>query len=114
MPRVTGDRFSSQNMADCEFCHPGEDGSGRRFRTTRQCAGCGKYLCLLCRPWVPQVEFLCPDCGGGPRDNAIHDPAAAVKRLQDSGHTAPYWLLVLHERAQVSSVEVLAEEIVPE
>ena len=111
MPQVTGDRFSSSSMSDCVFCLP----EGRRFRTQRQCRDCGKALCLVCRPEVPGVPFLCPDCGGGPREDAIHAPGATITRIQSAGHKVPYWLLVLQERLEiVTDVEKLEEEIVPE
>jgi hypothetical protein len=110
MPSVTGDRFSSQNMSDCEFCPPG----GRRFRTTRQCATCSRSLCLVCRPWVPRVPFLCPECGGGPAENAIHDPAGAIRKIEQAGQSAPYWLEVLRERAAAVKPEEVEELIVPE
>ena len=110
MPQVTGDRFSSQNMSDCEFCPP----DGRRFRTTRQCTNCSRFLCLVCRPWVPKVPFLCPDCGGGPSEDAIHQPARAIERLEKAGQTAPYWLVVLRERTGTAKPEEAEALIVPE
>lgn len=111
MPQVTGDRFSSQNMADCAFCRP----EGRRFRTTRQCAGCSRPLCLVCRVWVPQEPFLCPDCGGGDLEDALHAPAASVARLAANGHAVPFWLSTVQEQIQVSvSPAEIDEMIVPE
>lgn len=111
MPQVTGDRFSSQSMSDCAFCPP----EGRRFRTSRQCAQCSRPLCLGCRVPVPGTPFLCPECGGGPCEDALHVPGAAVERLQAAGHAAPYWLLVLHERSlAAASPEQVEAELVPE
>jgi hypothetical protein len=110
MPTVSGDRFSSQNMADCEFCPP----EGRRFRTARQCAKCSRYLCLVCRPYVPQRSVLCPDCGGGPCDNAFMAPAAAVERITAAGLTAPFWLTVLQERIGAAAAAEVEELIIPE
>lgn len=110
MPAVTGDRFSSQNMANCHFCPAG----GRQFRTGRVCAECGKALCLICRPEVPRQPFLCPDCGGGPVEDAIHTPGRAIERIRASGQPVPYWLTLIQERIQVSSPEVVENEIVPE
>src|SRR5579862_3964635 len=109
MPQFTGDRFSSQSMADCAFCAA----DGRRYRTTRQCAGCGKPLCLVCRPWVPQVRFLCPECGGGPLANAVEAPQAAIDDLVIAGFTPPYWLLVLQEQS-ARRKETAEELVVPE
>lgn len=103
------DRFSAQNMADCEFCPP----DGRRFRTTRQCAGCGRFLCLICRPWVPQASHLCPDCDGAPAVRALTNPAAAMEQLQAAGHAIPFWLTMVHERTVARHVAV-EDEIVPE
>ena len=110
MPAVTGDRFSSQNMADCPFCPAG----GRQFRTGRQCAECGKPLCLICRPEVPKQPFLCPDCGGGPVEDAIHAPGPAIERIRTAGQPIPYWLTLLQQRIQVTSPEAVENEIVPE
>jgi len=104
------DRFSSQNMADCEFCPR----DGRRFRTARQCAQCGKALCIVCRPQVPQIAFLCPECGGGPRDDALKDPGAVIRRLTDGGLTPPYWLVLLEERLAATPSRDAEEIIVPE
>jgi hypothetical protein len=110
MPRVSGDRFSSQNMSDCDFC-PAE---GRRFRTMRQCSGCGKYLCLVCRPQVPAAAVLCPECGGGACENALQQPGAAILRLTEAGHTAPFWLLMVEERLALVATKDPDEIIVPE
>jgi len=110
MPQSTGDRFSSQNMSDCGFC-PAE---GRRFRTTRQCNQCGRPLCLSCRPEVPEVSYLCPECGGGPSEDAIHHPEQAIGKIQAGGRAAPYWLLVLHERLAAAPVPDADELIAPE
>jgi len=105
---LTGDRFSSQSLADCAYCPPG----GRQFRTARQCAGCGRPLCLVCRPWVPRAPHLCPECGGGPLVNALQSPEAAAAGLQAAGQEVPYWLAVIRERAAArASIE---DEIVPE
>jgi hypothetical protein len=110
MAQVYGDRISSQNMADCEFCPP----DGRRFRTMRQCAGCSKPLCLVCRPALPAVSFLCPDCGGGAVENALHAPHAVVERLTSAGQTVPYWLTVAIEQIGRAPKEDVEELIVPE
>ncbi len=110
MPAVSGDRFSSQNMSDCAFCPP----EGRRFRTTRTCNECGRPLCLICRPAVPKAPFLCPECGGGPREDAIHQPGAAIERIRAAGNAAPYWLTVIERRLQATSPAVVETEIVPE
>jgi len=110
MPRVTGDRFSSQNMSDCEFCLP----DGRRFRTTRQCARCSRALCIVCRPWSPAAEFLCPECGGGPREDGLHAPADAIQKLETAGLPIPFWLLVVQERTRGAEPAKVDEEIVPE
>jgi hypothetical protein len=110
MPAVTGDRFSSQTMSDCQFC----PAQGRGFRTTRQCAGCARYLCIVCRPNVPQVPFLCPECGGGPREDAIHAPGASLERIQAAGQVAPYWLVLLQERVGVAPAGDVEALLVPE
>jgi hypothetical protein len=112
MPATRGDHFTSQTMADCAFC-PTSD-SGRGFRTARQCAGCNRPLCVVCRPQVAQTAFLCPDCGGGPLDNALNDPAGCIARLQAAGHTIPYWLIVVQERLAAMPVPEVEELIVPE
>ncbi|MFN3652064.1 MAG: hypothetical protein ACK47B_21010 [Armatimonadota bacterium] len=110
MPSSTGERFSSASMADCAFC----PSDGRRFRTARQCAGCSRALCLNCRPEIPGKPYLCPDCGGGPREDALHVPAASITRLEAAGERVPYWLLVARE-ALASKGPVEAEElIIPE
>ena len=109
MPQVTGDRFTSANMADCTFCPP----AGRRFRTGRICGNCSRPLCIVCRPWVPQQPYLCPECGGGPAQDALHAPGAAIRRLEDAGLTVPYWLRVLDERT-VRKNEDPDEIVVPE
>src|SRR3954452_16178539 len=110
MPAVTGDRFSSQNMQDCAFC-PEE---GRRFRTMRQCVQCGRALCLVCRPEVPGQPFLCPDCGGGPPEDALHHPAVCIERIAGRGQAVPFWLEVLQERLALLPVPEPEEIIVPE
>ena len=110
MPQVTGDRFSSQNMSDCSFCPP----DGRRFRTTRQCATCSRPLCLACRPHVPQVPYLCPECGGGPAEAAIQAPEAAIQRISAQGHVVPFWLAVMQERQAAAPAQEAEELIVPE
>ena len=110
MPQVSGDRFSSQNMSDCEFCAPG----GRRFRTTRQCSTCGKPLCLVCRPALPGTAFLCPDCGGGAVEDALHQPQQVIDRLTSSGVTVPFWLSVAVEQIRTHPQETIEELIVPE
>ena len=96
-------------MADCVFCPP----EGRRFRTQRQCSVCGKPLCLVCRPEVSGVPFLCPECGGGPAEDSLHRPLAVVERISAAGHTVPYWLTVLCERVTVAKVDP-DDLIVPE
>src|SRR5436853_489570 len=110
MPALSGDRFSSQNMSDCEFCSP----DGRRFRTTRQCSKCSRFLCLACRPHVPQQPLLCPDCGGGPRDNVFAAPAAVIERIEKAGQTVPFWLVVLRERTAALPPEQAEELVIPE
>jgi hypothetical protein len=112
MPRVSGDRFSSQNLSDCAFCPPG----GRQFRTPRQCAACARALCLVCRPEVPGTPFLCPECGGGPREDTLRQPERAIARIREAGHAVPFWLTALHEgMATPSELPTDAEElIVPE
>jgi hypothetical protein len=110
MPPLRGDRFSSQSMSDCAFCPP----DGRRYRTTRQCAGCSQPLCLVCRPDIPGVAYLCPDCGGGACENAIAEPAAVLARLTAAGQTPPYWLVLHHERLTAAQAPVAEELIVPE
>ena len=109
MPRVTGDRFSSQNLADCSFC-PDE---GRRFRTVHRCEGCARHLCLACRPWIPDAPFRCPDCGGGGVEMALAAPQAALDRITAAGRAAPFWLLVHNERLAASG-RGAEEEVVPE
>ncbi|MCC2669183.1 MAG: hypothetical protein K0Q72_1654 [Armatimonadetes bacterium] len=109
MPPPNADRFSSQNMSDCEFCPP----DGRRFRTMRQCSGCSKALCLVCRPALPALAFLCPECGGGEVENALHAPAAVIERLQAAGHTVPYWLLVAAAQGGPAGNEIAEELIIP-
>jgi hypothetical protein len=112
MPAVRGAHFTSQSMADCAFCPTSEGGRG--FRTSRQCAGCNRPLCLVCRPQIAHVPYLCPDCGGGPLDNALRDPGACIERLKAAGHTVPYWLSVIHERLAAMPVPEAEELIVPE
>jgi hypothetical protein len=109
MPAPAGDRFSSQNMSDCEFCPP----DGRRFRTQRQCVRCNRNLCIVCRPCVPGVEFLCPDCGGGPAEDTLHHPDKTIERLTSAGVTVPFWLCLLRDRMTVGNLEA-DEVIVPE
>src|SRR5262245_13305579 len=109
MPTVTGDRFSSQNLGDCEFCPP----DGRRFRTARRCQGCARYLCLACRPWIPNEPFRCPQCGGGEVENALNAPEAAIARIVGAGHAAPFWLLIHSQRLAASGRDA-EEEVVPE
>lgn len=110
MPRPPLDRFTSQSMSDCEFCSP----EGRRFRTQRQCSVCSRHLCLVCRPWVPQAAYLCPDCGGGTREDALHEPGASIERLTAAGLNAPFWLLLMQDRLSASKAASVDEEIVPE
>lgn len=110
MPSVTGDRFSSQSMSDCEFC----PADGRRFRTARQCAECGKPLCLVCRPVVSGVSFLCPTCGGGPRENSLLEPSLVIERISAAGHTTPFWLTIAHEQITLAVGTQAEELIVPE
>lgn len=110
MPRATGDRFTSQTMADCEFCPP----DGRRFRTARQCSKCERPLCLVCRPAVPALAFLCPDCGGGQPENALLQPAAVIERLTVAGHTAPFWLTIAREQLVLAQDQDVEELIMPE
>ena len=110
MPQVSGDRFSSQNMSDCQFCPP----ENRRFRTARQCSKCSRPLCLVCRPHVPQADYLCPECGGGAVEDAIHAPEAAIERISAAGHPVPYWLCILRERMAVAPARAVDELIVPE
>lgn len=110
MPQVSGDRFSSQSMSDCDFC----PSDGRRFRTARQCATCGKALCLVCRPALPGTAFLCPDCGGGGVENALHQPQLVIDRLKASELTIPYWLSIAVEQMQSHPQETIEELIVPE
>lgn len=100
------DRFSSQNMMDCGFCSVRDD--TRRFRTQRQCSGCGKPLCLVCRAHVPRAPFLCPDCGGGPPDDALRNPGGVRQRLEAAGFSPPYWLLVVEERIELVTEDELA------
>ena len=110
MPRVSGDRFSSQNLSDCAFCPP----EGRRFRTARQCSGCSRALCLVCRPEIPGSAFLCPECGGGPREDTLHQPAATITRLREAGVTVPFWLVTLEARLAVTKDPDADEILVPE
>jgi hypothetical protein len=107
---AAGERFSSASMADCEFCPR----DGRRFRTTRQCSSCGRFLCIVCRPQVPQIAVLCPDCGGGARDDALHQPEAAIQRISEAGYTVPFWLIVIQERLAKLPSKDPEELIVPE
>lgn len=115
MPAVSGDRFSAQSFADCVFCPAGRRG----FRTARSCGQCGKPLCLVCRPAIPNQPFLCPECNGGAVEDTLHNPAATADRLTSAGITTPTWLIVLRDqaaaRAAQASVAVAVEElIVPE
>ena len=96
-------------MADCAFCPP----DARRFRTARQCANCGTALCLVCRPAIPAIPFLCPNCGGGERENTLKDPARTIARLQAAGLTVPYWLEILQLRITAEKVKV-DDELIPE
>lgn len=93
-----GDRFTTQILIDCEFCPT----DGRQFRTHRHCSGCGKALCLSCRPEVRGRPTLCPDCGGGAPEAALEQPEAAVNRILNEGLKPPYWLLALRERKTVA------------
>lgn len=97
-------------MADCGFCPP----AGRRFRTPRQCSACSRSLCLVCRPEIPGQPFLCPDCGGGPVEDALHRAGECIARLTAAGQTIPFWLEVLHTEAAAAPVEGVDELIVPE
>src|SRR5262249_31354162 len=110
MPAVTGDRFSSQNLSDCAFCVP----LGRQFRTQRQCSGCSRPLCLVCRPAVPGQPLLCPECGGGPPEAAIQNPTACIDRITAAGQAVPFWLEVLRERLALAGATAAEEMIVPE
>jgi hypothetical protein len=110
MPAVTGDRFSSQNMSDCLFCPP----EGRRFRTTRQCSACSRALCLVCRPEVPGQPYLCPPCGGGPVEDAIHQPGACIERIRAAELPVPFWLEVHQERLAAVPAAEAGDLIVPE
>lgn len=110
MPQVSGDRFTSQSMSDCDFC----PSDGRRFRTARQCATCSKALCLVCRPALPGTAFLCPDCGGGIVENSLLHPQQVIERLTTTGVTVPYWLSVAVEQIQGHPQETIEELIVPE
>jgi hypothetical protein len=97
-------------MSDCDFC----PSDGRRFRTARQCSACNKALCLVCRPALPGTAFLCPDCGGGTPENALHQPQLVIDRLTASSITIPYWLTIAVEQMQSHPQETLEELIVPE
>ena len=109
MPAASGDRFSGQNLSDCAFCPPAD----RQFRTQRQCSGCAKPLCLVCRPEVPGTPYRCPECGGGAVEDTLHTPDAAVRRIQEAGAKPPFWLTLLVEHTAAS--RMAAEEvIVPE
>jgi hypothetical protein len=110
MPAASGERFSSQSMSDCEFCPP----ERRGFRTTRQCSGCSRFLCLVCRPALPQVPFLCPECGGGALEDAMGSPGACIERLSGAGRTVPFWLHVLHRRMAAAAKPDAEELLVPE
>jgi hypothetical protein len=115
MPAPSGDRFSAQSFSDCAFCPPGRRG----FRTARTCNECGKPLCLVCRPAIPNHPFLCPECSGGAVEDTLHNPGATADRLASAGITTPTWLIVLREqaaaRAASGTVAAAVEElIVPE
>jgi len=110
MAQVSGDRFSSQNMSDCEFCPP----DGRRFRTMRQCSACGKALCLVCRPALAGTAYVCPECGGGVAEDALHRPQQVIERLTASGVTVPFWLSIAVEQLRTHPTESIEELIVPE
>jgi hypothetical protein len=109
MPQVTGDRFTSANMENCPFCPQ----QGRRFRTGRVCGNCSKPLCIVCRVWIPQQPYLCPECGGGPAEDALQSPTAAIQRIEADGHTVPFWLRILEERVARKN-EDPDEIVVPE
>lgn len=97
---MAADRFTGQTLADCAFCPP----DGRRFRTARSCAGCGRPLCLVCRPWIPVTAHQCPDCGGGPPEAALTQPEEAIERLIERGHTPPYWLVLFSRRQAAAAL----------
>ena len=109
MPQVTGDRFSIYNMADCEFCPVDR----RKFRTGRVCGVCSRPLCVVCRPFVPNQDYVCPDCGGGPVEDPLHAPDASIHLREAAGIPVPYWLSVLRDRA-VKKHENPDETLVPE
>jgi hypothetical protein len=109
MPQASGARFSGQSFTDCAFCPPGR----RRFRTARQCDRCARPLCLVCRPMLPAHPYLCPECGGGPIEDTLHDPASAVARISAQGVTPPAWLLLLRDQAAARHTDP-EELVVPE
>lgn len=109
MPQVSGARFTVYNLADCEFC----PSDRRRFRTGRVCGQCSRPLCVVCRPFVPQQPYLCPDCGGGPVEDPLHAPEASIQLREAAGVLIPYWLCVLRDRT-VKKAEDPDETIVPE
>lgn len=115
MPAVSGDRFSAQSFADCAFC----PADRRRFRTARTCGQCGKPLCLVCRPAIPNQPFLCPECSGGAVEDTLHNPAATAERLAGAGIVVPTWLIILRDQAAVRAAKAdvaaaVEELIVPE
>ena len=101
-----GDRFSGQNLEDCAFCPEG----GRRFRTSRHCARCGRALCMSCRVPIVGIPSRCPDCSGTPRDDALGCPDRAAVRLQEEGCEAPFWLQTAATAAQESADELAIPE----
>jgi len=109
MPQPGGDRFSNFNMADCAFCPP----ERRGFRTGRVCEGCGRPLCVVCRPWSPGQAFRCAECGGGALEDALGAPDDCIRRREEAGQPVPFWLTVLRERARVRH-ENPADTAVPE
>lgn len=109
MAPSSGERFGSQNLADCAFCPAG----GRRFRTARSCARCDRPLCLACRPLGGPDGVLCPDCGGGRLEHALEDPRGAHLRLTQAGGEPPLWLTVMVARLEKGD-PASPEELIPE
>ncbi len=108
MPPPSSSRFSGPELADCAFCAGRSEGR-RGYRTPRQCGGCGKPLCLACRPEVPSVPRHCPDCGGGPVLDAVRQPGEAAAALAERGLAVPFWLEVAARRAASSADAAVAE-----